>query len=503
MVVIEGGPKQCSDGIDNDGDGFTDWDGAVVEGDIALQADPGCFGPEDDSENEKPVITLVGDATVNITVGDSYTDAGATALDAEDGDITSDIVVGGDSVDTNSAGTYAIIYNVEDEDGLAADEVVRTVEVKEAGCTANCGGGGDGGGGGGPLPTLRIFNEKLEIISPTSVLFTWETDKDATSRVVFDDESVKQITYDPNVGYASSTEKISTLVKNHSMLITGLTPDTQYFFRPISTASGNLIKVGNEKTFSPNTPLSGQCTYLKDYLRIGDSNDTAEVTKLQKFLRDFEEFSDLEVTGIFDQATFDAVSAFQEKYKDDILTPWGIDDTTGYVYYTTQKKINEIYCEKEFPLSQTQVSEISSFKSLLEQLQTIPGGQNNIDFNAIGQATPATQAPVTGDNAGEASAELALTDGSTNIAGTVEVQNGQVASIIGSTEAISGAGTTTQVGFQRGGMVASVLDAMKSGFTSVINSFTRLFEKDSSGQENADTETSEESTVETAEEPSR
>jgi len=34
------------------------------------------------------VITLLGDATVNINVGDIYTDAGATATDDVDGDIT-------------------------------------------------------------------------------------------------------------------------------------------------------------------------------------------------------------------------------------------------------------------------------------------------------------------------------------------------------------------------------------------------------------------------------
>ena len=39
-----------------------------------------------------PVITLLGDATVTIEVGSTYTDAGATATDNYDGDITSSIV---------------------------------------------------------------------------------------------------------------------------------------------------------------------------------------------------------------------------------------------------------------------------------------------------------------------------------------------------------------------------------------------------------------------------
>jgi len=78
-----------------------------------------------------PVITLLGEATVNLTVGDSYEDAGATALDETDGDITEDIVVGGDEVDTNTPGIYIITYNVEDAASNAADEITRTVIVSK------------------------------------------------------------------------------------------------------------------------------------------------------------------------------------------------------------------------------------------------------------------------------------------------------------------------------------------------------------------------------------
>jgi hypothetical protein len=80
--------------------------------------------------NEKPVITLIGDSTIDLEVGDpAYVDAGATATDAEDGDLTANIVIGGDTVDTGTAGTYVITYNVTDSDGAAADEVTRTVTV--------------------------------------------------------------------------------------------------------------------------------------------------------------------------------------------------------------------------------------------------------------------------------------------------------------------------------------------------------------------------------------
>ncbi|MBT8268005.1 MAG: DUF5011 domain-containing protein [Bacteroidia bacterium] len=84
-----------------------------------------------------PVITLIGPATINLTVGDTYTEQGATATDDIDGDISSNIVIGGDVVDTNIASTYVVTYNVSDAAGNAATEVTRTVNVSEpsSGCT--------------------------------------------------------------------------------------------------------------------------------------------------------------------------------------------------------------------------------------------------------------------------------------------------------------------------------------------------------------------------------
>ena len=76
-----------------------------------------------------PVITINGDVSVTINEGDTYTDAGATALDDTDGDLTGDIVVV-NPVDENTVGTYTITYNVSDSSENAAVEVTRTVNVQ-------------------------------------------------------------------------------------------------------------------------------------------------------------------------------------------------------------------------------------------------------------------------------------------------------------------------------------------------------------------------------------
>jgi hypothetical protein len=79
-------------------------------------------------DTTSPVITLSGLAEVTINVGDQYTDAGATAQDNIDGDITAKIVVV-NPVNANLAGDYIITYNVSDLAGNNALEVSRVVHV--------------------------------------------------------------------------------------------------------------------------------------------------------------------------------------------------------------------------------------------------------------------------------------------------------------------------------------------------------------------------------------
>ena len=81
-------------------------------------------------ENSQPTISLVGSSTINLEVGDSFTDSGATAEDNEDGDLTPSIITLG-SIDTSVVGTYTVTYTVSDSASNTA-LVTRTVSVNEA-----------------------------------------------------------------------------------------------------------------------------------------------------------------------------------------------------------------------------------------------------------------------------------------------------------------------------------------------------------------------------------
>ena len=80
------------------------------------------------SDTEIPVITYLGNDPVSIEVGETYADAGATASDNVDGDITTSIVVV-NPVNTATVGEYTVTYNVSDAAGNAAVQVTRTVNV--------------------------------------------------------------------------------------------------------------------------------------------------------------------------------------------------------------------------------------------------------------------------------------------------------------------------------------------------------------------------------------
>ncbi len=249
---------------------------------------PADYCHHDGPSNTPPTITVLGDNPATVTINTSYTDAGATAFDTEDGDLTSHIVTTGTStVDVHTLGSYTITYTVTDSGGLTTT-ATRTVNV----VPANNGGGGTptthhhGGSSGGKRPTGEVLGAET---GPTA------------------------------------------------------------------------------------------CFYLRDYLRRDWTNDRTETLKLQYFLKYFENEKDLESTGVFDQATFDAVERFQNKYFNDILKPWGHTAPTGFVYILTKKKVNEIFCNSPFPVTSAQQGEIDAFRAFLQSHGIQQGSMSSED----------------------------------------------------------------------------------------------------------------------------
>lgn len=94
---------------------------------------------------------------------------------------------------------------------------------------------------------------------------------------------------------------------------------------------------------SPQPDSRFSCDRFKNNLYFGLMNNQ-EVHCLQQFLKDQgpDIYPEGLVTGNFLSLTKAAVVRFQEKYAEDILFPWNLEQGSGYVGVRTRAKINEI-----------------------------------------------------------------------------------------------------------------------------------------------------------------
>jgi peptidoglycan hydrolase-like protein with peptidoglycan-binding domain len=214
-------------------------------------------------------------------------------------------------------------------------------------CTPACGfntsacssGGGGGGGGITPVngacgtsnglfyyatPTINLCNAGNSSVVAGSGPWTWTC----------------------NGLYGGSTSPQCTANKALNPPA-GCTSTLGYSITTGLPCSGASLVTPPTTTTTTTSTACINTNYITKYIKLGAANNPAEVNKLQIFLRDYEGFSSLSVTGIYDQATYNAVKQFQLKYAADILTPWGITAPSGWVYITTKKKINQLYCQSQ------------------------------------------------------------------------------------------------------------------------------------------------------------
>jgi hypothetical protein len=199
-----------------------------------------------------PVITLNGNATMELHVGETYTEQGATALDNADTSVN--VVIGGDTVNTATTSVSHVTYDAIDHAGNHATQVVRTVTVVAA-----------------PTPDAT---SSPETTTPPS------SNSGGSSSHRGGGGGSKRSTSTKTIVTASSTSPVQNIVLASSATSTGVVPIRMF-------------------TFNTN-------------LRLGMQH--RDVVELQNRLKQEGFFTYPTATGYFGRITFDAVRAYQKAH---------------------------------------------------------------------------------------------------------------------------------------------------------------------------------------------
>src|SRR3989344_2980513 len=305
---------QCSDGVDNDGDG--DIDGV----------DSGCANAEDNDENTPPVITIDTEL-VELTLHSSFDSlSGVTVTDVED-DPDPSVVVGGDTVNTSATGTYVVVYDAVDSDGAAAEQKTRTVNVVSPECSdgtdndqdgktdypadPGCSSASDDDETNAPPPpppspqcSDGIDNDQDGLIDMVDPGCTDSSDNDETNTTGGGDSG----------GGGGSSESSGSGGGGNGPILSLPGDNTSG-----GGGGGIVLPSGLVLGAAAEDNLPEGCSaYLDIYIKRGASNDPEKVKKLQSFLNR-EMGANIPITGFYGPLSYIWVEKFQVKYWEEDL----------------------------------------------------------------------------------------------------------------------------------------------------------------------------------------
>lgn len=196
-----------------------------------------------------PQITLNGNPIENVEVGNAYIDAGATAIDDIDGDLTDEIVVSGANIDTSFVGgPYTVQYKVSDSndnDGYA----YRTVNVVPRKITVSVDGKTKVYGEVDAELTYQIASGSLlpgDNLADLGIVLIRDAGEDVASYEISRQSSVLNPDYDINFDYTNAfydiTKRPITITADAKSKVYGeVDPALTYTINPGGLVAGDSV----------------------------------------------------------------------------------------------------------------------------------------------------------------------------------------------------------------------------------------------------------------------
>jgi hypothetical protein len=339
-----------------------------------------------------PVITVVGNNPAYVQVGSTYSDPTETVTDNSGEELGYKVSVDGGAtttpgtgepaspvVDTTDPGTHTIFYSATDQAGNTGTASRTVVVLDSPTVTLTSSSAIDPTTtNDNPITVTATFSEPVQSFTSADasttngVITNVQLSDDATSatfdvtpqtngKVIVEvvpgsvqnlaggtnsDDELITFDYTAATSGSDNTPAPSFVGGSNGPVAGGgggSGGTTAFALAFNGGAPGGQVLGASTSTVPDTSTLSCSTALLTQYMRIGKPNNPAQVRLLQTFLN-AEMGANLPITGFFGTMTDSVVRAFQTKYASDVLTPWGITSPTGYVYKTTEWKINEINC---------------------------------------------------------------------------------------------------------------------------------------------------------------
>ncbi len=155
---------------------------------------------------------------------------------------------------TDGEAVPVIVY-AKDLSGNIMERVVFAVVIDDGiACVP-----GSGGGGGSVSFPERLYDVDVTQVDGDSVIVSWSSYPNSTSRVVYGTFDPIVNSGSPNFGFATSTVLDGQLTESHSVIIDGLTTGTVYTFMPVGTTQRGNEMTGERVKLATRPPVVFQC----------------------------------------------------------------------------------------------------------------------------------------------------------------------------------------------------------------------------------------------------